>query len=70
MRPGMSEALAHADALFWLAQGQETRPAREPSWVSYGGGEAIILTIVLLMAAIMLFVWPANGEVASRSHPD
>src|SRR5580658_8957584 len=51
MRPGMSEALAHADALLWLAQAQETRPAREASWASYGGGEAIILTIVLLVAA-------------------
>src|ERR1700679_2818093 len=54
MWPGMSEALAHADALSRLAQAQETGPARhgaEPSWASYGGGEAIILTIVLLVAA-------------------
>jgi hypothetical protein len=47
----MSEVLAHADTLLRLAQAQETGQAREPSWVSYGGGEAIILTIVLLVVA-------------------
>jgi hypothetical protein len=30
------------------------------SWNSYGGGEAILLAIVLLMVAADL-AWPANG---------
>ena len=49
----MSEGLARADALLRLAQAQgATAPPYVPaSWVSYGGGEAILLAIVLLVVA-------------------
>ena len=49
----MSEGLAHADALLRLAQAQGAAPPpyAPASWVSYGGGEAILLAIVLLVAA-------------------
>src|SRR5277367_708702 len=48
-----SEGLARADALLRLAQAQRaTPPPYAPaSWVSYGGGEAILLAIVLLVVA-------------------
>ena len=53
MRPGISEGLAHADALLRLAQAQGAAPPpyAPASWVSYGGGEAILLAIVLLVVA-------------------
>ena len=53
MGPGMSEGLAHADALLRLAQAQAPAPPpyAPASWVSYGGGEAILLAIVLLVVA-------------------
>ena len=54
MRPGISEGLSRADALLRLAQAQgaPAQPyAPAPSWISYGGGEAIPLAIVLLMMA-------------------
>jgi hypothetical protein len=50
----MFERLARADALLWLtqAQGAPPPPPYTPaSWVSYGGGEAILLAIVLLVVA-------------------
>src|SRR5215469_1382930 len=45
--------LANPDALLQLAQAQGTMPPpySPPSWVSYGGGEATLLTIVLLVVA-------------------
>jgi len=45
--------LAHSDALLQLAQAQGTEPPpySPPSWVSYGGGQATLLTIVLLVVA-------------------
>jgi hypothetical protein len=52
---GMSERLARAGALHWLAQAQgaatPTPPYTPASWISYGGGEAILLAIVLLVVA-------------------
>ena len=53
MGPGMSEGLTRADALLQLAQAQRaTPPPYAPaSWVSYGGGAAILLAIVLLVVA-------------------
>jgi hypothetical protein len=50
----MSEGLARADALLRLAQAQRAAPPppyAPDSWVSYGGGEAILLAIVLLVVA-------------------
>jgi len=49
----MSEGLARADALIRLAQAQGAAPppSASPHWMSYGGGEAIILAIVLLAVA-------------------
>jgi hypothetical protein len=45
--------LARPDALLQLAQAQGTMPPpySPPSWVSYGGGQATLLTIVLLLVA-------------------
>ena len=53
MRPGISEGLARADALLRLteAQGAAPPPCAPASWVSYGGGGAIFLAIVLLVVA-------------------
>ncbi len=53
MRPRISEGLARADALLRLAQAQGAAPPPYAAahWVSYGGGEAILLTIVLLVVA-------------------
>ncbi len=53
MGPEISQRLAHADALLRLAQVQGDAPPRyEPaSWVSYGGGEAILLAIALFVVA-------------------
>jgi hypothetical protein len=49
----MSEGLARADALLRLAQAQGAAPpSYAPAlWVAYGGGEAILLAIVLLVVA-------------------
>ncbi len=49
----MSEGLARADTLVWLAQAQGTAspPYAPASWISYGGGRAILLAIVLLVVA-------------------
>jgi len=51
--PGMSEGLARADALLRLAQAQGAAPPPYPAahWVSYRGGEAILLAIALLVVA-------------------
>ena len=51
--PRMSEGSARADALLQLVQAQGTAPPPHPSahWISYGGGEAILLAIVLLVVA-------------------
>ena len=53
MRSGISEGLARADALLRLAQAQGAAPPPYAAahWVSYGGGEAILLAIVLLVVA-------------------
>ena len=54
MGPGISEGLGRADALLRLAQAQGAAPppyAPAAHWVSYGGGEAILLAIVLLVVA-------------------
>jgi hypothetical protein len=64
---GMSEGVARADALLRLAQAQGGAPSPYPAapWVSYGGGEAILLAIALLVVASGLRM-PANGS-APRS---
>ena len=53
MAPGISEGLAHADALLRLtqAQGAAPPPYAPASWISYGGGEAMLLAIMLLVVA-------------------
>src|SRR5215472_10586050 len=53
MRPGISEGFARTDALLRLAQAQGAAPPpySPASWVSYGGGAAILLAIVLLVVA-------------------
>jgi hypothetical protein len=53
MGPGIAEGLARADALLRLAQtqGAATPPYAAAHWVSYGGGEAILLAIALLVVA-------------------
>jgi hypothetical protein len=47
----MSEASAPANTLLWLTQAQEGPQHGTPHWVSYGGGAAILLAIVLLAVA-------------------
>jgi hypothetical protein len=63
-----SEGLARADVLLRLAQAQGAAPPRyEPaSWVSYGDGEAILLTIGLLVVASG-FAYAGVDGCASRS---
>jgi hypothetical protein len=53
MVPGTPHELARADALLRLAQAQGTAPSPHvwAHWVSYGGGEGIVLAIVLLVVA-------------------
>jgi hypothetical protein len=51
MRPEISERLARTHALLWLAQDQGAPPHAAAHWVSYGGGEAIRLAVVLLAVA-------------------
>ena len=60
--PRMSEGSARADALLQLVQDQGTVPPPHASahWISYGGGEAIPLAIVLLVVAGG-FAYGANG---------
>ena len=49
---GIFEELARTTALLRVAQAQEAAPPHAaPHWVSYSGGAAIILTIVLLAVA-------------------
>jgi hypothetical protein len=50
----MSEGLARADALLWLAQAPGAAPpptSGAAHWVSYTGGAAILLAIVLILLA-------------------
>jgi hypothetical protein len=53
MGSGISDRLARADLLLRLAQAQGGVPPRyQPaSWISYSGGDAILLAIVLLVVA-------------------
>jgi hypothetical protein len=51
MGPRIPDGLAHADALLTQAQGAAPPPYAPASWISYGGGEAILLAIVLLAVA-------------------
>ena len=53
MGPGISKGSACASALLRLAQTQTAPPPpyMPASWISYGGGEAIFLAIVLLVVA-------------------
>jgi hypothetical protein len=52
MGTGTSEELARGDGLLRVAQAQEGAPSHgTPHWVSYTGGEAILLAIVLLVVA-------------------
>src|SRR5262245_56459468 len=53
MGPGISEGFERTDALLRLAQAQGAAPPpySPASWVSYGGGAAIFLAIVLLVVA-------------------
>jgi hypothetical protein len=53
MRPEIFEGLARADALLRLAQARGAAPQwyKPALWVSYGGSEAILLAIALLVVA-------------------
>ena len=52
MKPGISEDLMPADALIQLAHAQGAAPPRAAAhWVSYSGGAAIYLAIILLVVA-------------------
>jgi len=56
MGPGIPRGSTRADALLRLAEAQQAQGATPPPhvwahWVSYNGGEAILLTVVLLVAA-------------------
>jgi hypothetical protein len=48
MTPGISERVARAEA---QAQAPAPAPYSPPHWVSYGGGEAILLALALLIVA-------------------
>jgi hypothetical protein len=50
MGPDVSGGITHGKALLRLAQAQQTAPP--PHWISYGGGEAMLLAILLLVVAI------------------
>src|ERR1700722_17146417 len=54
MGPGIPHGLARADALLRLAQAQGTAPSPHvwAHWVSYGGGEGMVLAVVLLVVAV------------------
>jgi hypothetical protein len=53
MGPGISEGSARAGALLRLAQAQGAppQPYMPASWIAYGGGNGILLAIVLLLVA-------------------
>jgi hypothetical protein len=53
MRPTIFEGSERAAPFLWLAQAQEAAPPPRGAahWVSYGGGEAVLLAIVLLAVA-------------------
>jgi hypothetical protein len=52
MKPGISEGLTPTAALIRLAQAQAAPPAHATAhWVSYSGGTAIYLSIILLVVA-------------------
>ncbi len=53
MGPGIAEGSTCAGALLRLAQAQGAapQPYTPASWISYDGGEAILLAIVLLVVA-------------------
>jgi hypothetical protein len=52
LEPDASEGLAHAEALLRLAQAQGAAPPHAAAhWVSYDGGEAILLATALLVVA-------------------
>jgi len=52
MVPGISEDLARADALRWVAQTQAPASPYTPNlWVSYDRSEAIVLAVVLILVA-------------------
>lgn len=53
MRPGISEAIAHADGLLRLAQAQGAAlpPYPQAHWVSYDEGAAVFLAVALLAVA-------------------
>src|SRR5579864_4687513 len=53
MESAMSEGSAPTDALLHLAQAQSAEPPPHAAahWVSYGGGQAILLAIALLVVA-------------------
>lgn len=53
MEPPPSHGAAHGHTLLWFAQAQDTAPPPQlwAHWVSYSGGEAILLAIVLFAIA-------------------
>jgi hypothetical protein len=53
MVPVISDGIVRASSLLRLAQDQQAapQPYAPASWVSYGGGEAILLAVVLLVVA-------------------
>ena len=53
MGPVISDGLGRAHGLAWLvqAQGPAPRPYMPDNWVSYSGGEAVVLAILLLVVA-------------------
>jgi hypothetical protein len=69
MGPGTSEALGRTDALLRLAQAQGAAPPPHAAahWVSYGGGEALVLAIVLLVVAGG-FTYAGKRLRPARSH--
>jgi hypothetical protein len=67
----MSEGVARADALLRLAQVQGAAPPRymPASWVSYGGAEAILLAIVLLVGGRRICLCRQTAARPARDHP-
>jgi hypothetical protein len=53
MQTGIFQELARGDAFLRVGQAQEAAPSPPgtPHWVSYGGGEAILLAILLLVVS-------------------
>jgi hypothetical protein len=55
MGPGISEGSARAGAFLRLAQAEGTPPPYIPApWIAYGGGEAILVVIVLLAVKVKI----------------